>query len=71
MKLEKIKKPFNFILFGASGDLAELKIFPSLYQLALQKRFPDDYKIWGFSRTKMTDAQFSKACQKEYQNAYR
>ncbi len=58
MKLEKIKSPFNFIIFGASGDLAKLKIFPSLYQLALQKRFPKNYSVYGFARSKMTDTQF-------------
>ncbi|EAH5333706.1 hypothetical protein D8X70_09045, partial [Campylobacter jejuni] len=25
-------KNFNFVLFGATGDLAMRKIFPSLYQ---------------------------------------
>ncbi len=58
MNFTKIDKPFNFILFGASGDLAQLKLFPSLYQLILQKRFKKNYSIVGFSRTKMTDEQF-------------
>ncbi len=50
--------PFSFILFGASGHLARIKIFPALYFLALKKRFPDTYNIVGFARTKMTDAEF-------------
>ncbi len=56
MLLQKIKKPFHFILFGASGDLAKLKIFPALYELALQKRFPEEYVITGFARTDLGDA---------------
>lgn len=52
------KKPFSLILFGASGHLAKIKIFPALYFLALKKRLPDDFLIMGFSRTKMTDEQF-------------
>ena len=32
--------PFSFILFGASGNLAKLKIYPALYTLALKKRLP-------------------------------
>ena len=60
MHLEKIKTPFNFIIFGASGDLAHLKIFPSLYELALQRRFPENFSIYGYARSKMTQAQFRK-----------
>ncbi len=58
MKLEKIKKRFNFIIFGASGDLSQIKIFPSLYALALQKRLPKDFAIYGYARSEMTHKQF-------------
>ena len=50
--------PFSFILFGASGNLAQLKIYPALYVLALKRRFPSHYAIIGYSRTKMTDDAF-------------
>ena len=50
--------PFSFVLFGASGNLAKLKIYPALYTLALKKRLPKDYVIVGFSRTPMTDEEF-------------
>ncbi|MBI5156186.1 glucose-6-phosphate dehydrogenase [Candidatus Peregrinibacteria bacterium] len=50
--------PFSFILFGASGHLAQLKIYPALYVLALKKRLPTNYAIIGFARTDMTDAAF-------------
>ncbi len=52
--------PFSFVLFGASGHLAKLKIYPALYVLALKKRFPKDYAIVGYSRTEMDDAAFRK-----------
>ena len=52
MKLEKIEKEFNFIIFGASGDLAKLKLFPSLYELAIQKRFAKKFTIYGYARSK-------------------
>lgn len=58
--LYQIKKPFIFTIFGASGDLAKLKIFPTMYELALQKRFPETYYIVGYSRTPMTQAAFRK-----------
>jgi len=56
--LFQIKKPFICTIFGASGDLAKLKIFPTLYELALQKRFPDNYYIVGYSRTNISQKAF-------------
>jgi glucose-6-phosphate 1-dehydrogenase len=50
--------PFSLILFGASGHLAWLKIYPALYTLALKKRLPAEYVIMGFARTPMDDAAF-------------
>ncbi len=46
-----IEKPFALIIFGASGDLAKLKLFPALYSLAEQKRLPEEYYIIGYART--------------------
>lgn len=60
MKLFKIDKPFVFTIFGASGDLAKVKLFPALYDLAAQKRFPKNYVIFGYARTTKTDEQFRK-----------
>lgn len=64
-----VNKNFSFILFGASGHLAKIKIFPALYFLALKKRLPEKYAIIGFARTKMSDeefrAQFMEAVRKE------
>jgi len=51
-------QPFSFILFGASGNLAKLKLYPALYTLALKKRFPKDYVIMGYARTEMNDDSF-------------
>lgn len=52
--------PFSLILFGASGNLAKLKLYPSLYTLALKKRLPADYAIVGFARTPMDGGAFRK-----------
>ncbi|HCX96297.1 MAG TPA: hypothetical protein DHU26_04810, partial [Spirochaetaceae bacterium] len=35
-------QPALFIVFGASGDLANRKIFPALYDLYLEKQLPDE-----------------------------
>ena len=50
--------PFSFILFGASGHLAKLKIYPALYTLASRKRLPDNFAIVGFSRSEMNNNSF-------------
>jgi glucose-6-phosphate 1-dehydrogenase len=50
--------PFSLILFGASGHLARIKIFPALYYLALKKRLPKDWFLVGYARTAMTESGF-------------
>jgi glucose-6-phosphate 1-dehydrogenase len=54
----KTSSPFSFVLFGASGHLAKLKIYPALYVLALKKRLPKDFVVMGFARSEMTDEAF-------------
>lgn len=60
MNTYKIKKPFVLIIFGASGDLARLKLFPALYSLIEQNRLPEDFHIIGYARSKKTDKEFQK-----------
>ena len=50
--------PFSFVIFGASGHLAQIKLYPALYFLARKERFPHPYNIVGFSRSEMDDASF-------------
>lgn len=50
--------PFSLILFGASGHLAQAKIYPALYTLALKKRLPKEYAIVGFARSTMDRGAF-------------
>jgi len=60
MKLYKIQNPFVLTIFGASGDLAKEKLFPALYALAEQRRFPENYFIVGFARTAKKEQEFRK-----------
>jgi glucose-6-phosphate 1-dehydrogenase len=53
-----IEKPFIFTIFGASGDLAKIKIFPALYELFIQGKMPKNFRIFGFARTAKTDSEF-------------
>lgn len=50
--------PFTFILFGASGNLAKLKLYPDLFVLAQKNRLPKEYAIIGYARTAMTEDEF-------------
>ncbi len=50
--------PFSLVLFGASGHLARLKLYPALYILAQKKRLPAQYAIIGFARSDMDDDSF-------------
>ncbi len=58
MKPFSAPSPFSFVLFGASGNLAKLKIYPALYVLALKKRFPENYAVVGYARTEMVESDF-------------
>ena len=42
------------VIFGASGDLAQRKLFPALYSLAVRGLLPRRFGIVGVSRTEMT-----------------
>ncbi len=53
-------KPSVIVIFGASGDLAHIKIFPALYSLWEEDFLPDNFFIVGFSRTKFDDGAFRK-----------
>jgi len=47
-------------VFGASGDLAQRKLVPALYNLAAQKLLPDGFSVVGFARRAMTDGEFRR-----------
>ncbi len=54
----KVPGPCCLILFGASGDLAQRKILPSLYRLMYNRLLPPEFFILGSARTPLTDRQF-------------
>jgi len=58
MKPFAAPSPFSFVLLGASGNLAKLKLYPALYILALKKRFPAQYAIVGYGRTAFDETGF-------------
>ena len=54
----RMSGPALMVIFGASGDLAQRKLLPALYNLVQKKLLPDDFTILGYSRTPYTDEEF-------------
>ena len=50
--------PFDLIVFGATGDLAQRKLIPALFRRDEQGQIPDDARIIGTSRRAMSDKEF-------------
>jgi glucose-6-phosphate 1-dehydrogenase len=48
----------TIIIFGASGDLTQRKLMPSLFNLFRKRRTPKKFQIVGFGGTSFTDEQF-------------
>jgi glucose-6-phosphate 1-dehydrogenase len=58
-ELNKLKlDSMTFVLFGATGDLAKRKIFPALYNLFLDGKFPHSFSIIGLGRRSWSDNTF-------------
>ena len=54
MKLE----PCTFVIFGATGSLAQLKLLPALYHLEAADKLPPGSKVIGFGRRDWQDSQW-------------
>ena len=50
--------PFDFSIFGATGDLAERKLLPALYQRQMAGQFSEPSRIIGASRSALSDEEY-------------
>jgi glucose-6-phosphate 1-dehydrogenase len=50
--------PTNLVIFGATGDLANRKLLPAIYNLAHDGSLPERFNLVGVARSEMTDAEF-------------
>ena len=50
--------PCALVIFGASGDLTQRKLFPALYALAYRRLLPERFAVVGVARSEQTTAQF-------------
>lgn len=56
----KLPEPFTLVLFGATGDLAGRKLFPSLAGLFAEGYLPGEFTIVGIGRKKKGDDEFRR-----------
>lgn len=60
MEQPKPYSPFDFIIFGATGDLTTRKLLPALFYRFLDKQLPGNTRIIGTARSSLTDEDFRK-----------
>lgn len=53
-------QPFDYVVFGATGDLTKRKLIPALYHRFKDGQFDEQSRIIGVSRSKLSDAEFQK-----------
>ena len=66
-------EPFDFIIFGGTGDLAERKLLPALYQRQRAGQFSEPTRIIGASRSELSDEEYRDFARKaitEHVKAY-
>jgi glucose-6-phosphate 1-dehydrogenase len=54
--------PCTLVIFGASGDLAKLKLIPACYELANEGLLPEKFALVGYGRKSIADEEFRKTC---------
>ncbi len=59
MEQQKFNIPTLFIIFGATGDLAQKKIFPALFDLYTKGLLPDQFFVIAFARRPFEQADFA------------
>lgn len=60
MKSHIKTKPTIYMIFGGTGDLAERKLIPALYNLFLEGYMPKEFAIIGLGRTDYDNESFVK-----------
>jgi glucose-6-phosphate 1-dehydrogenase len=58
LQVRRKPEPCAFVIFGASGDLTQRKLFPALYSLAYRRLLPDKFAVVGVARSEESDDEF-------------
>lgn len=51
-------QPFDYVVFGATGDLTKRKLIPALYHRFKDGQFDEESRIIGASRSKLSNEEF-------------
>jgi glucose-6-phosphate 1-dehydrogenase len=60
LQLRRTPDPCALVIFGASGDLTQKKLFPALYSLAYRRLLPEHFAVVGVARTQESDDGFKE-----------
>ena len=75
LRLRGGPEPCALVIFGASGDLTQRKLFPALYSLAFRRLLPEQFAIVGVARTEQSTedwiAEMKKAVQEHGRDEFR
>jgi glucose-6-phosphate 1-dehydrogenase len=58
LQVRRTPDPCILVIFGASGDLTQRKLFPALYSLAFRRLLPQEFAVVGVARSEETDDEF-------------
>ena len=59
--------PTTLVIFGATGDLAQRKLLPALYNLAHEGALPERFNLIGVSRSDQAHEEFRAEAQEAIQ----
>lgn len=59
-RVSKTAEPCIFVILGATGDLANRKLLPPLFNLFINNSLPDKFFIIRTGRTNLSDEQLMK-----------
>ena len=67
--MKQNEKPTALIMiFGATGDLANRKLFPSLYNLFEKGNLSENFAVIGVARRSLSNDQFQENVKKSVQS---
>ncbi len=58
LELRRRSDPCAMVIFGASGDLAQRKLIPALYALAIRRLLPEHFGVVGVARSEESTEEY-------------
>jgi glucose-6-phosphate 1-dehydrogenase len=58
-RIPRVAEPSVLVMFGVTGDLAQKKLLPAIYDLANRGLLPPGFSLVGFARRDWTDQDFA------------